>query len=65
MNDAGQVKKVRQACSHYACGDPDAGTGCAGKIKRHGINNVTGYEKKHGKIGRDYVPNLWILKQGE
>lgn len=56
------VGQVRQACSHYACGNPDTGAGCAGKISRHGIHNVTDFARDHNdKIGRGYVPNLWLL----
>ena len=60
------VGQVRQACSHYSCGDSNAGTGCAGKISRHGIHNVTDFAEQHdNKIGRDYVPNLWTSEQKE
>lgn len=58
--------EVRQACSHYACGNPTTGTGCAGKIETHNVNSVTGYKVDHGGvIGRQFVSDLWILEGGK
>lgn len=59
--------EIRQACSHYACGDPDpiSGYGCAQKIDRHNVNNITGFaiDQEKVQIGRDYVSDLWNLSE--
>lgn len=54
---------VRQACSHYACGDPGNNTGCATKMQRHHVDNVTGFaiNEGQGRIGRNFVADLWKL----
>ena len=59
--------EIRQACSHYACGNPNpiTGYGCAQKINRHNVNNITGFaiDQEKVQIGRDYVSDLWNLSE--